>query len=163
MDSGAEWWGYDLSKPATYSKCIKNLVKQCRTTFEYNIWQKMTKSGCGDTCPICNVEYIYSRPESHHYPRTLYEVVEAVMQEYIHSNSIDDITPLELIKEIMDLHLANQVDNIVLCKHCHAKYHDMDPETMKQVEQLYQLTKEQKCQVDQKAKEIDLKEKSQSS
>ena len=147
QDQGVYWWGYDLSRPQSYTKCIKQLVKICRQSLEYAEWQKQTKRGAGDQCPICGVEYIYVRPESHHYPKTLFEVVEEYLQEHIHNNDLDEITPLEFIKEIMDSHLQNRVNYVVLCKSCHEKYHAQDPETLRAVEQLWQ-----KSQKDQDGK-----------
>ena len=132
------WWGYDLGKPQAYTKCIKQLVRIARLTPEYAEWQRDSKKDAGDECPICGAEYIYVRPETHHYPLTLFEVIESKMQEYIHSNFIDEITPLQLLKEVMDDHLHDKVANVVLCKACHEKYHAQDPETMKAVEQTYQ-------------------------
>lgn len=136
-DQGSFWWGYDLGRPQSYTKCIKQIVKICRITLEYAEWQKESKSGAGELCPICGAEYMYVRPETHHYPLTLFEVVENKLQEYIHSNFIDEITPLEFIKEIMTDHLNDKVEYIVLCKSCHEKYHMQDPETMKLISKVF--------------------------
>jgi len=144
QDEYTHWWGYDLSSPQQYSRCIKLLVRIARLTPEYAEWQKESKKGAGDQCPVCGVEYIYVKPETHHYPLTLFEVVEAKLQEYIHSNYINEITPLELIKEIMDDHLKGKIEYVVLCKTCHEKYHSQDPETMKLVEEIYQKQRKEK-------------------
>ncbi len=138
QDQGSYWWGYDLSRPQSYTKCIKQLVRIARLTPEYAEWQKESKKNAGDQCPICGVEYIYVRPETHHYPLTLFEVIESKLQDYIHANSIDLITPLQLIKEVMEDHLHDKIQFVVLCKTCHEKYHAQDPETMRAVEQIYQ-------------------------
>ena len=136
-NQGTYWWGYDLGRPQTYTKCIKQLVKICRQTLEYSEWQKESKKGAGDKCPVCNVEYMYVRPETHHYPLTLFEVVENKLQEYIHHNEIDSISPLEFIKEVMNDHLRGRVEYIVLCKACHEKYHAQDPDTLRTIEKLW--------------------------
>ena len=144
QDQYSYWWGYDLSSPQQYTKCIKQLVRIARLTPEYSEWQKESKKGAGNQCPICSVEYDYVKPETHHYPLTLFEVVESKIQEYIHSNYINEITPLQLIREIMSDHLQNQIEYIVLCKACHEKYHSHDPETIKHVESLHQKQKKEK-------------------
>ena len=136
------WWGYDVSNPQQYTRIIKLLVKIARLTPEYAEWQKESKKGAGDMCPVCGAEYIYVRPETHHYPLTLFEVIEGKMQEYIHSNFLDQIQPLNLVKEVMKDHLDGRVDYVVLCKACHEKYHAQDPVTTKYVEKIHKASRE---------------------
>ena len=124
------WWDYDLTRPMEYNRCIKQLVKMCRTSIEYNTWQKRTKWRLPDNCPICGIDYTIAKPETHHYPKTLYEVVEEFLQNYLQDNSLNEISPLELVNEIMQAHIHDEISYVVVCEHCHAKYHNQDPETM---------------------------------
>ena len=124
------WWDYDLTRPIEYNRCIKQLMKMCRTSIEYNVWQKRTKWGLPDDCPICGISYTIAKPETHHYPKTMYEIVEEYLQKYLQDNSLEDVTPLELVHEIMQSHFSDEISYVVVCEHCHAKYHNQDPETM---------------------------------
>ena len=137
QQTGTYWWGYDLSRPQTYTKCIKQLVRIARLTLEYAEWQKETKKGVGDQCLVCRADFMYVRPETHHYPLTLFEVIENKLQDMIHNNTIDEIEPLEFLRAVMRDHLNGKVEHIVLCKACHEKYHMQDPETIKLIEKIY--------------------------
>jgi hypothetical protein len=143
MKEDVSWWNYNLSIPASYTRCIKQLMKICRYSIEYDYWQRMTKAKAdSNACPICNVEYIYVRAESHHHPKQMFTVIEDILQEHIHNNTIDDIEPLELVKKIMALHLEDRVEHIVLCKACHQKFHSYDPVTVKRVSEYLKSKKE---------------------
>ncbi len=125
----AEWMGNDLSNDRAYTFVIKRLEFLCRKSFRYDIWQKRSKIGAKD-CPVCSENFYYLKPESHHYPLTLFDIVDNILQHHIEENDLDDCTEFELCDEIMNKHFRNQVDFVVLCKQCHEKYHDHVPDVV---------------------------------
>lgn len=140
--NGKTWWGYDLTNPRAYTRCIKDLMKVCRATPEYQEWQKITKAQAGrDSCPICETEYIYQRAESHHYPEQLFSVIEEVLQERIHDDTIDRYQPLDIVKIVMDKHIKGAVNCVVLCSACHKRFHNGDPEIMEKVGKIFTESK----------------------
>jgi len=126
------WYDYNLAEPTFFNRAIKALQKICRGTIEYDVWQTRTKMD-KTQCPVCDCNYDYINAETHHYPRTMFNVVADVVQKYIDENNIDTKEPLDIIQEVMHKHLANRIDNIVLCEPCHKKFHNNDPEVMDKV------------------------------
>ena len=139
----AEWMGNDLSSEKVYTFVIKRLEFLVRKSFRYDIWQKRSKIGAKD-CPVCKENFYYLKPESHHYPLTLFDVVDNILQHHIEENDLDECTEFELCDEIMNKHFTNQVDFIVLCKQCHEKYHDHVPDVVTAMPKAQQ---EQKAEV----------------
>lgn len=127
MKDSPIWYRYDLSNERQFIQCIKKLEFIVRKSLSYDSWQKRTKYAI-DTCPICGESFEYVKPESHHHPRTLFEIVEGVLQKHIDLNDLNDYTDFEICDEIMQAHFKKQVDYIVLCEHCHKKYHDGVPD-----------------------------------
>ena len=122
----SEWMGFDLSKEKQYTMVIKKLEFIIRKSLQYDIWQKRSKIGV-DTCPICEESLHFLKPESHHYPATLFDIVDQVLQEHIHENTLDEQNDLDIAQEVLSKHMRNTIDYIVLCKQCHEKYHDDVP------------------------------------
>ncbi len=123
MKNSPIWYKYDLSNQQQFIRCIKQMEFMCRKSFSYDSWQKRTKYPVS-SCPICGEEFQWVKPETHHHPRTLFDIVEGILQKHIDLNDLDDFTDFEIADEIMGAHFAKKVDYIVLCKHCHEKYHD---------------------------------------
>jgi len=143
------WFGYDISTDKGYDQLIKKLETMCRMSPEYKVWAKDIKMKADEneeyTCPVCNIEYIYGKMETHHHPKTLYDIVDYELQRYIQANSLNAniITPLGLCNEIMKKHLEDKVAYVNLCKSCHEKFHAMHPEIRDAVHKIYKdnLTK----------------------
>jgi hypothetical protein len=129
MKDSPIWYKYDLSNEKQFVLCIKKLEFMVRKSFSYDSWQKRTKYPV-DACPICNDHFDWVKPETHHHPQTLFDIVEGVLQKHIDLNDIDDFTDFDICQEIMDAHFQKKVNYIVLCKHCHEKYHDNVPEIL---------------------------------
>jgi hypothetical protein len=107
-----------------------------RKSFSYDKWQKRTKYPF-DKCPTCGESFEYVRPETHHHPRTLFDVVEGILQKHIDLNDIDTMTDFQLCDEILQAHFEKKVEYIVLCKHCHEKYHDGVPEILDTIDEAW--------------------------
>jgi transcription elongation factor Elf1 len=88
-----------------------------------------------DSCPICGDSFQFVKPETHHYPRTLFAVVEGILQNHIDKNDLDNFTDFQICEEIMQAHFAKKVDYIVLCKHCHDKYHNDVPDILDAIDE----------------------------
>ena len=149
------WYSYDLSNEKQYFRCIKHLQKMIRGSMSYDSWQKRSKIGI-DKCPICSIERDYVTFESHHYPKTLFEVVDEYLQMLIETNTLDDKTDFEVCQEVMDLHFTRQVNYVVLCKHCHEKYHDDVPEVLNIIDEKW---RDQKKIIEEIKKTNNLKKK----
>jgi len=127
------WYNYDLSDNSQYIKCIKHLQKIIRGSMSYDVWQKRSKIGVY-ICPVCGESNDYIKFESHHYPKTLFDIVDEYLQHLIDLNQIDEKTDFDVAQEIMDMHLRKDINYIVLCQYCHKKYHDNVPDVLDAVE-----------------------------
>ena len=124
------WWGFDLSNTTHIIKAAKKLMFMCRQSPEYYLWQRRCKVGDYE-CPICNREFDEAvKAESHHHPKQLYSIIEEKLDEYIMTGLIDQIEPLDFVKEIMKLHEDDKVDYVNLCKGCHELFHAGDWQTI---------------------------------
>ena len=150
----AIWYNYDLSNERQYTRCIKHLQKLIRGSMSYDVWQKRSKIGIQE-CPICGIEKDYVKMESHHYPKTLFDVVDDYMQYLIDSNQLDDKTDYDVCQEIMDMHFEKKVDYIVLCEYCHKKYHDDVPEILDIIDEKWREQKKQREEFFQKGNDND--------
>ena len=136
MKDSPIWYKYDLGNEKQFVLCIKKLEFMVRKSFSYDSWQKRTKYPV-NWCPICRDNFDWVKPETHHYPQTLFEIVEGVLQKHIDLNDLDDFTDFDICQEIMDAHFQKKVNYIVLCKHCHEKYHDNVPEILDAIGDAY--------------------------
>jgi len=141
MEGTAIWYNYDLSNEKHYVKCIKHLQRMIRGSMSYDSWQKRSKIRI-EICPICGIEKDFVKLESHHYPKTLFDVVDEHLQYLIDTNQLDKKTDFEVCQEIMDAHFNHQVNYIVLCEYCHKKYHDDIPEVLDVIDQKWREQKE---------------------
>jgi len=135
------WYNYDLSNAREYTRCIKHLQKMIRQSMSYDAWQRRSKIGINE-CPICKISKELAKMESHHYPKTLFDVVDDYMQMMIDYNKIDEIKDFEFSQEIMNQHFEGTVNYIVLCEYCHKKYHDDVPEVLDLVDEAWRKQKE---------------------
>jgi hypothetical protein len=154
----ALWYNYDLTEPRDTVKCIKQLERVCRDSLEYDDWQKKCKYKDALICPICNDDYYEnnSKCESHHHPKTLFDIVEEVLEDHLEKNDLDEMTGLSIVQEIMDLHLFKKVSYINLCQHCHKKYHAGHPEVAGKMALIFEkrVKEEMDKEVDEEVEEV---------
>jgi hypothetical protein len=129
------WYQYDLSNEKQFIKCIKALEFIIRKSLSYAIWQKRSKYLI-DKCPACGETFEYVPPESHHHPLTLFDIVENTLQKHIDLNDLSEYKDFDICEEVMDLHFQKKIDYIVICKHCHEKYHNGDPNLLDVMDEL---------------------------
>jgi hypothetical protein len=108
-----------------YAKFVKNVEKLIRTSREYNSYIEKLRS----SVTALNVDNIQSNitttdleMEFHHYPFTLYDIVDTVATY----NFIKDrqMTSFSVAKEIMDLHFKNLIGLVPLSKTNHELAHN---------------------------------------
>ena len=135
----ALWYEYDLTDARDHIKCIKTLERICRASLEYDEWQRRCKYRDAVICPICDENYYdyNSKCETHHHPKTLFDIVENILEDHLEKNDLDEVTGLAVVQEIMDLHTFHKVQYVNLCNHCHKKYHDGHPEVQNKMVNLF--------------------------
>lgn len=145
------WYDHDLSNTKYYIKAVKQLERICRATFEYDDWARRCKYRDATDCPICDENYYdyNSKCETHHHPKTLFDIVDELLSDHIYKNDLDETTGLSIVQEIMDKHTSQEVSYINLCKHCHKKYHDGHPEVINKMNNIFEkrVAKEQAKEV----------------
>ena len=138
------FYGIDLMDEKMFILFIKKTEFICRKSQEYDIWQRRTKSFAvnqnsdpdkddSEHCPICGISYEYAAPESHHHPITLFNLCVKQFQIWIDNRELNDKRPLDLVQEVMETHLCGGVEHVVLCKHCHEKYHNGEKVTREEL------------------------------
>lgn len=140
MEHSTIWYNYDLSDMKDVIKCVKQIERICRITLEYDMWQMRCKYKDNQDCPICDENYYEKnlKIESHHHPKTLFDIVQEVISENLESNKIDEKTGIDLVQEVMDLHFFDKVSYINLCVHCHKKYHDSHPDVINKMNDIFE-------------------------
>lgn len=115
-----------LENDKNKEKFIKIIEKYIRTSMEYRNYIKYLRTEA-------NLNYcdLYDRlPEDvvkslsiemHHFPFTLYDLVEVVLQKYLKSNEV--FTRLTIANEVMDLHYSNKVGLVPLTVTAHQLMH----------------------------------------
>lgn len=140
MDQTTIWYNYNLSVMKDVIKCVKHIERICRLTLEYDMWQMRCKYKDNQYCPICEENYYEKnlKIESHHHPKTLFDIVQEVIIENLESNLIDEKSGIDLVQEVMDLHFFDKVSYINLCVHCHKKYHDGHPDVINKMNDIFE-------------------------
>ena len=159
MTDSPIWYKYDLSNERQFITCIKKLEYMVRKSLSYDSWAKRSKYAVS-LCPTCGESFEYVKPETHHHPRTLFDIVEGVLEKHIDINDLNDFTDFDIVQEIMDAHFQKKVGYIVLCKHCHDKYHDNVPDILECIDEAQ--AKQIKTIKEFYGKEIDAKNKTES-
>ncbi len=136
MKDSSIWYDNDLSNTRQFIRCIKQMEFMCRKSFSYAVWQKRTKYPVS-ICPTCGDSFEFTKPETHHYPVTMFSVTEGVIQKHIDLNDLDDFTDFEIADEIMQAHFNEKVAYVVLCSSCHEKYHNDHPDILEIIDEAY--------------------------
>ena len=132
------WYNYNLADEKDFKTAVKNIQKMCRMSLEYDKWQTLTKIKQNLTfCPICNESYDFSKPETHHYPKTMFDVCFETLESHLFANDFNSLSGFGLCEEIMNKHFMGLVDNVVLCKACHERFHAGHPEVCNKVDKYF--------------------------
>ena len=113
---------YDDRQIVKFVKSTEAIIRQSK---EYNDYLALIKTNYN----ILNFDNVQSHInesdadiEIHHYPFTLFEIVDIVMTKHIAKK--DKFTSFSLAKEIMNLHFAHKVGFVPLSKTNHELAHD---------------------------------------
>lgn len=100
-------------------KHIMKIEQTIRTSDEYKRWVAFIHGvlGVGFVCYNKGYPPTTCKLEIHHYPWTLYELVECIM------NTRDEYTTFEIANDVMSLHYKNMVGFVPLNKTDHDRYH----------------------------------------
>jgi len=133
------WYNYDVSNQKDWKTLINHVQKVCRATLEYDFWQRTCKLTEAEECPVCGDNYYEKnvKCESHHHPRKLSTIIEDILAAHIEDNVLDTKTGLDIVKQVMDLHIFGQVHFINLCEHCHKKFHKQHPDVVDKIDEIF--------------------------
>lgn len=107
------------------NKFIKNTEKLIRTSKEYTGYIALLRSNydiLNYDNMLSNISINDASLEFHHYPFTLYEIVDIVLSYHLIKK--DKITSFSLAKEIMELHFKHKVGLVPLTHTLHELAHD---------------------------------------
>jgi len=104
---------------------IKNIEKQIRTSKEYKSYLGHLKNEVGiHNCSVLgnlSDDIDGLTLEFHHYPFTLYDIVETCINKRILTG--ENFTSLDICDEVLELHKLNQVGLVYLSKTAHELVH----------------------------------------
>lgn len=113
------------TEPKEIKSFIKNIERQIRTSKEYKTYIGHLNNEIGiHSCAIYgnltdDIEGLTL--EYHHYPFTLYDITEIVVNKKIMND--EKFTTLDIIDEVLKLHEKNRVGLVKLCKTAHELVH----------------------------------------
>lgn len=138
-DSDIIWHNYNMSDIRAITKAVKNLEKIIRLSFEYDDWQRRCKYNNAVDCPVCGDNYTNTNQkcETHHHPKTLYSIVEEIINTHILNDTLSDKSCLDIVYETLVLHDRGGVSYINLCKPCHVKYHSDHPIVVDKINEIF--------------------------
>lgn len=105
---------------------IRSIESIIRTSFEYSSYIKYLKTEAHlTTCSILkNIPPEMLKEltlEMHHFPFTLYDITETVLNRYLYNE--DDFSRLSIANEVMDLHYMNMIGLVPLSLTTHQLAH----------------------------------------
>jgi hypothetical protein len=119
-----DYFGYDLTKERHISRLTKKISSIVRKAPEYEIWASKKRRGY-TRCPLRNRTPDAAKPEVHHEPLTLYEIIYNRIIELIENEEILNYSPTEIAYDILAKHLDDKVDSITICELCHKEIHNL--------------------------------------
>jgi len=113
----------DMFDHSKYTKFIKNVENQIRTSDEYSNYIYYLKSEIHlNKCAILgNIDDEMTDIEFHHYPFTLYDIVNVVTAKKILNK--EKVSTFIIIDKVLKLHYENKIGLVPLCKTIHQLAH----------------------------------------
>ncbi len=100
---------------------IEDIEKMIRYSTEYKLWSMKHKLGI-NKCQICGIEFNKKlKPQVHHTPNTLFDIVMNVIIDKSEKNI--ELDTIDIVKEVIDLHINEEVSCITICPCCHKQAH----------------------------------------
>ena len=103
---------------------IKSVEKLVRTSVEYKTYIELLRTNIfalNHDSIMSNITTADVDLEFHHYPFTLYEIIECLMLQHIYDN--ENFTSFSIAKEVMDQHFKNNIGLVPLTKTTHELAH----------------------------------------
>ena len=119
-----DYFGFDLTKEKQISRLTKKISSIVRKAPEYEVWANKKRRGY-TRCPICGRTPDAAKPEVHHEPLTLYEIIYNRIVELIESEEILSYAPIEIAYDILEKHLEDKIEAITICELCHKEIHNL--------------------------------------
>lgn len=118
---------YNLDDEKDYDKFIKDVERVVRKSFEYREFLNYLRKNCGmNKCAylkdVSNEENTGIKIEIHHYPFSLYDIVDAVIKKRLYYKEY--ISVFVVSKEVMMLHYRMMVGLIPLSETVHKLFHN---------------------------------------
>jgi hypothetical protein len=110
-----------------YKKFVQSTEKLIRMSKEYKTYVELLRTnlqGLNFDNILSNITNLDAEMEFHHYPVTLYEVVDIIMTDKLLSKK--QFTSFTIAKEVMDLHYKNLIGLVPLTKMNHELAHSGD-------------------------------------
>ena len=118
---------YNLEDDKDYDKFIKDIERVVRKSFEYRELLNYLRNNCGmNKCAylkdVTNAETYSIKIEIHHYPFSLYDIVDAVIKKRLYYK--EHVSVQVVAKEVMMLHYRMMVGLIPLSETVHELFHN---------------------------------------
>lgn len=119
---------YDLLDPKDFKKYLKDIEKECRTSFEYKAMVKymrenMDMNRCAVYENVNNIDTAKIKIHLHHHPFTLWDISQIVFKKRCAMN--ESLKVSMVAKEVMFLHYKLMVGLIPLSETVHELVHNM--------------------------------------
>lgn len=103
---------------------IKHIESRFRSSLEYKKYLGFLINDQNiKSCSIFgNIDEESATLEFHHYPFTLYDIVEIIINKYIMTNT--KFNSFIILQELINIHYNNEVGLVRLCKTAHELVHD---------------------------------------
>lgn len=114
----------DFYDDKTVKKFIKTVERLIRTSIEYKTYIELLRTNIlalNHDSIMANITTADVDLEFHHYPFSLYDIIETCMLKHMNDN--EKFTSFSLAKEIMDIHYKNHIGLVPLTKTMHELAH----------------------------------------
>ena len=112
---------YDENNVKKFIKSTERLIRKSREYNNYIMQLRTNVNALNYDSIMSNIALADTDLELHHYPLTLYDIVETVMNYHIIKQ--DKITSFSIAKEVMDCHFQNIIGLVSLCETNHELAH----------------------------------------
>ena len=115
---------YNIDDGKDFSKFVKDIEKTVRSSYEYKQFIKYLRENFGmNKCAFLNVsnEVNGADIEIHHYPLTLFDIVNIIIRKRMHEN--ESLSPFMVAEEVLKCHYQLLVGLIPLSETVHQLAH----------------------------------------
>lgn len=122
----ASFYGETLQEPRGLNAFIKNIEKAVRTCHEYSryrtyLFENFDMEKCSILRELSEEEIKYAELELHHYPLTLYDIVEIFVNKAMQDNT--RLTTMSIANTVVAMHWRGVIGLVPLLKTFHEAVH----------------------------------------